>query len=65
MALASGRNLMGILEGNAVPQLFIPRFTDLWKQGRFPFSRLINSYRLHKINLVEAGVTSGAAVKPR
>lgn len=63
-ALASGRNVMGILEGDAVPQLFIPRLIDLWKQGRFPFDKLITCYPLSQISQAEADAASGAAVKP-
>jgi aryl-alcohol dehydrogenase len=63
-ALAGGRNLMGILEGDAVPQLLIPRLIDLWQQGRFPFDKLITSYPLSQVHQAEADATSGAAVKP-
>jgi aryl-alcohol dehydrogenase len=64
MALAGGRNLMGILEGDAVPQLFIPQLIQLWKQGRFPFDKLITTYLLSQINQAEAAAARGAAVKP-
>ena len=64
MALAGGRNLMGILEGDAVPQLLIPRLIDLWQQGRFPFDRLITTYPLNRINQAEADAASGRSVKP-
>ncbi len=64
VVLAGGRNLMGILEGDAVPQLFIPRLISLWQQNRFPFDRLITRYPLDQINQAEADATSGAAVKP-
>ena len=64
MALAGGRNLMGILEGDAIPQLFIPRLIQLWKQGRFPFDKLITTYPLSQINQAEATAASGTAVKP-
>ncbi|MCW2942566.1 MAG: alcohol dehydrogenase [Actinomycetia bacterium] len=64
MALAGGRNLMGILEGDAVPQLFVPQLIQLWKQGRFPFDKLITTYPLSQINQAEAAAASGTAVKP-
>ncbi|MCW2888546.1 MAG: aryl-alcohol dehydrogenase [Streptosporangiaceae bacterium] len=64
MALAGGRNLMGILEGDAVPQLFIPQLIRLWKQGRFPFDKLITTYPLTQINQAEAATSTGQAVKP-
>jgi len=63
-ALAVGRNLMGILEGDAVPQLFIPRLIDLWRQGRFPFDRLITTFPLDQVNEAEKATTSGEVVKP-
>jgi aryl-alcohol dehydrogenase len=64
MALAVGRSVIGILEGDAVPQLLIPRLIELWKQGRFPFDRLITTYPLSQINEAEAAAASGTAVKP-
>jgi aryl-alcohol dehydrogenase len=63
VVLADGRNLMGILEGDAVPQLFIPRLISLWQQARFPFDRLVTRYPLGQINQAEADATAGAAVK--
>ncbi|MFI6323025.1 NAD(P)-dependent alcohol dehydrogenase [Nonomuraea sp. NPDC050556] len=63
-ALASGKTIMGILEGGAVPQTFIPRLVELWKQGRFPFDRLITTFPLGDINAAEAATLSGAVVKP-
>jgi aryl-alcohol dehydrogenase len=63
-ALAGGRNLMGILEGDAVPQLFIPQLIQLWKQGRFPFDKLITTYPLSQVNEAEAAAASGTTVKP-
>jgi aryl-alcohol dehydrogenase len=63
-ALADGRTLMGILEGDAVPHLFIPRLIELWRQGRFPFDKLITRYPLSQINRAEAEAAGGLAVKP-
>jgi aryl-alcohol dehydrogenase len=63
-ALAAGKHLMGILEGDAVPQVFVPELIALWRQGRFPFDRLIRTYPLSKINEAERDVASGAIVKP-
>ena len=39
--LAGGRQLRGILGGDAHPGLFIPRLVEFWRQGRFPFDRLL------------------------
>ena len=60
----SGRCLRGIIEGDAVPQVFIPTLIELWRQGRFPFDQLITTFGLGDINAAEAAVTSGEAIKP-
>src|SRR4029079_11192958 len=38
-ALAVGRTVTGIVEGDVVPQTFIPRLLRLWRRGPFPLSR--------------------------
>ncbi|AII10831.1 NAD(P)-dependent alcohol dehydrogenase [Rhodococcus opacus] len=63
-ALSSGKNIMGILEGDVTPQIFIPRLIDLWEQGRFPFDRMITTYPMADINTAEADSASGATIKP-
>lgn len=63
-ALAVGRNVMGILEGDAVPQVLIPRLVALWQQGRFPFDKLIKTFPLDEINEAEQASLKGEVVKP-
>lgn len=62
--LALGRTVKGILEGDAVPRLLIPKLTALWRQGRFPFDRLVTTFPLEKINEAEAAMCGGTVVKP-
>ncbi|TDE33837.1 NAD(P)-dependent alcohol dehydrogenase [Actinomadura sp. 6K520] len=62
--LLMGRTVKGIIEGDAVPQTFIPKMIELWRQGRFPFDRLITSYPLDQIDQAEADAQSGKVVKP-
>jgi aryl-alcohol dehydrogenase len=45
-----GRSVRGIIEGDSVPDIFIPQLIDLWHQGRFPFDKLITKYPLSEIN---------------
>ena len=63
-ALTSGLTLKYLMEGDAVPQQFIPRLITLWQQGRFPFDRLIRLYALDEINEAERDAASGETVKP-
>jgi aryl-alcohol dehydrogenase len=59
-----GKTLIGILEGGAVPQEFIPRMIQLWQDGRFPFDRLIETFPLSQINEAERSSLTGGAIKP-
>lgn len=61
---ALGRAVKGILMGDAVPRLLIPRLLELWQQGRFPFDRLITTFGLDEINDAEKAMHSGDAIKP-
>jgi len=63
-ALAVGRTVTGIVEGDAVPQTFIPRLLRLWRQGKFPFDRLITTFGLDQINEAEKASISGDVIKP-
>jgi aryl-alcohol dehydrogenase len=63
-ALAVGRTVKGVLEGDSVPQSFIPFLINLWQRGRFPFERLIQTYPLDAINEAEHDALAGLTVKP-
>jgi len=62
--LAGGRRLRGILGGDAAPRLFLPRLIDYWQQGRFPFDRLIRTYRFEEIGQAFADLEQGSVIKP-
>jgi aryl-alcohol dehydrogenase len=63
-AVLFGRSVRGIIEGDSVPQVFIPRLIDLYKQGRFPFDKLISTYSFADINQAVEDVESGKVIKP-
>jgi aryl-alcohol dehydrogenase len=63
-ALADGRTVTGILEGGAVPRVFIPTLLKLWRQGRFPFDQLIKTFPFDQINEAEQAAVGGKVVKP-
>jgi aryl-alcohol dehydrogenase len=62
--LVTGRTIRGIVEGDSVPGLFLPRLVALWEQGRFPVDRLMTYYDFDRINEAAADAESGAVVKP-
>jgi aryl-alcohol dehydrogenase len=62
--LAGGKQLRGILGGDAHPGLFIPKLAEYWRQGRFPFDRLLTFYPFTDIERAFADAHSGAVIKP-
>lgn len=62
--LAGGRQLRGILGGDAHPGLFIPKLVEFWRQGRFPFDRLLSFYPFAEIARAFEDAHSGKAIKP-
>jgi len=59
-----GRKLQGIIGGSALPATFIPKLIELWRQGRFPFDRLVRTYPFADIATAWADTTAGRVVKP-
>lgn len=62
--LMHGRRIHGIIQGNSNPSAFIPMLIGLYRQGRFPFDRLIRFYPFDDIAAALADSESGATVKP-
>jgi aryl-alcohol dehydrogenase len=62
--IMNGRTVKGILGGDAIPDLFIPKLIELYKQGRFPFDRLITFYPFEEINRAVEDMEKGHVIKP-
>jgi aryl-alcohol dehydrogenase len=59
-----GRSVRGILGGDSVPDIFIPQLIELYRQGRFPFDKMITFYGLGQINEAVEDSGSGKTLKP-
>jgi aryl-alcohol dehydrogenase len=62
--LSGGRALRGILGGDTTPSLFIPMLIDYYRQGRFPFDRLIKYYPFDQIAQAFEDSSAGRTIKP-
>jgi aryl-alcohol dehydrogenase len=62
--LMNGRAVKGILGGDAIADLFIPKLIELYSQGRFPFDRMITFYPFEEINRAVKDMEEGRVVKP-
>ena len=54
----------GIIEGDANPDVFLPKLVDLFVKGKFPIDRLVTFYPFARINDAIADALSGKVVKP-
>jgi aryl-alcohol dehydrogenase len=63
-SLPEGRKTLGIIQGDAVPQHFIPKLIGLYRAGEFPFNRLVEFYEFSDINWAIADAKRGDTIKP-
>jgi aryl-alcohol dehydrogenase len=63
-SLIKGWTFKTVVQGSSVPQVFIPRLIELWRQGRFPFEKLVKHYPLSEINQAFEDSRNGSVVKP-
>jgi aryl-alcohol dehydrogenase len=62
--LTGGRVVRGIVEGDSVPDIFLPRLVQLWEQGRFPVERLMRFYDFDQIEQAAHDAEAGETIKP-
>jgi aryl-alcohol dehydrogenase len=62
--LLLGHTLTGVIKGDADPHVFIPRLTELWRAGQFPFDRLIETFPFSRVNEELQMARKGEVVKP-
>jgi aryl-alcohol dehydrogenase len=62
--LLFGRRLVGTIEGDAIPQEFIPRLIELYRAGLFRFDNFVETYPFRDINRAASDAESGRTVKP-
>ncbi len=63
-SLLGGKKLRGAIEGESIPEVFIPQLIALWKAGKFPFDRLAKFYSFDQINEAAHDSERGLAIKP-
>ncbi|CAM4125972.1 zinc-binding dehydrogenase [Vreelandella rituensis] len=62
--MAEGKSMIGVIEGDSVPRVFIPQLVAYYKEGRFPFDKLIKFYEFAEINQAFEDSKNGVTVKP-
>jgi aryl-alcohol dehydrogenase len=59
-----GKRVVGILGGEGRSTQLIPGLIELYRNGRFPFDRLVTGFPLERVNDAFAAAHEGAVVKP-
>ena len=62
--IMNGRTVKGILGGDAIPDQFIPKLIELYKQGKMPFDRMITFYPFDDIEKAVEDMEKGKIIKP-
>ena len=62
-AVSLGLCVRGIIEGDSVPQDFIPRMIAYYRDGQLPVDRLIQTYRFDSINQAVTDQHDGKCIK--
>lgn len=62
--MAEGKSMIGVIEGDSVPRVFIPKLVEFYKAGKFPFDKLIKFYPFDQINQAFEDSQKGVVVKP-
>ncbi|KAL4888777.1 chaperonin 10-like protein [Aspergillus ambiguus] len=58
-----GRSVMGCIEGDSVPKAAIPRMIQWYREGRFPFDKLITFFEARSFDKALSQLHQGSAVK--
>lgn len=59
-----GLTVRGVVEGDAVPGVFIPRLSDLFSRGLLPVEKLVTFFPFGEINRAIEEMETGAVIKP-
>ena len=62
--LPKGVTIRTVVEGDSIPQVFVPRLMALHAAGEFPFDRLVKTYPFEQINDAFEDSKSGVTLKP-
>jgi aryl-alcohol dehydrogenase len=62
--LQQGRTVRGVVQGDSIPNEFIPKLVDLIMDNRFPIEKLITFYDFAEINRAAAESSAGMTIKP-
>lgn len=65
MGLLPGKSLRGVVQGDSSSKTFIPKLIEHWRNGDFPFDKLITTFdSLDSLDDAVNAMSSGTVIKP-
>lgn len=61
---AKNKRIYGSIMGDDIPQYYIPKLIQFYRNGQFPFDKLVKFFDFEDINEAEKASISGNVVKP-
>lgn len=61
--MGAGKQLIGLVEGNSIPQVFIPKLLHYYQNELFPFDKFIQYYDFENINQAFEDTKKGEVIK--
>ena len=61
--MGDGKSLIGVIEGDSIPKEFLPKLMAYYRNGQFPFDKLIKFFPFEQINEAQAASDRGACIK--
>jgi aryl-alcohol dehydrogenase len=62
--ISPNRTIVGVVEGDTIPKLFIPKLIEYYQRGKFPFDKLIAFCRINQLNEAMDDMLRGKTIKP-
>jgi aryl-alcohol dehydrogenase len=59
-----GLTIRGVVEGDAVPGVFIPQLVDLFRRGLLPVDKIVTFFPFDEINRAIEAMETGTVIKP-
>ena len=62
--LQNGRSVRGVMQGDSLPEVFVPQMIEHMLAGRMPIERIVTHYAIDDINQAAADAIAGKTIKP-
>lgn len=62
--LLKGAVYRGVHQGDSVPREMVPRLLGMWKEGQFPFDKLLAEYKFEDMAKAIDEMKKGSVIKP-